>query len=72
MFACVRHASACVHGCICAYKLKELCIDNCKPKRAYRTALMANALIDMSAIKVIIISVMYFIVGVSVCKLGCA
>ena len=56
MFACVRHASVCVYGCmyVCAYKLKELCIDNCKPKRVYRNASMANTLIDMSAIKVII------------------
>ena len=50
---------------VCACKLKVLCIEN-------RTALMANALIDMSAIKVIITSVMYFIVGASVCELVCA
>ena len=40
--------------CMCL-QTKELCIENCKPKRAYKTALIANALIDMSAIKVIIV-----------------
>ena len=45
--------------CMCL-QTKELCIENYKPKMAYGTALMANALIDMSAIKVIIISSLIF------------
>ena len=40
--------------CMCL-QTEELCIENCKPIRAYITALMADALIDMSVIKIIII-----------------